>query len=311
MEMRRYVAVVPALGVAALHAPALFHRVGQRAQQHLVVIAEPAGGALAQQALHHHRSHVELVGQPGGRGGILGDRAAHVLVCQRDQERRGKILIHLAVPGAQQAYRGVQAGVVCVALLVRAHQLARQKMAERRIDVLLHGQHVLGAPSVVRGEQRANLLGAVRRREVSVDRVGKVRGKRILVGGDDHPARRIVDARQLVERNVAVPLEVARRAIHRYVAAIVAAPRQRAGGVVADIAIHIGIHEVRSRSRQARDRGRELLPVLRAIDIDEWKLQHAGLGGGPAQRQPLLAVGEKDRTVARHPDRHLHVRPAP
>src|ERR1035438_1968405 len=44
-------------------------------------------------------------------------------------------------------------------------------MAERRVHVLLHGQQVLGTPSVARGEQRANLLRAVRRREAAIDGV--------------------------------------------------------------------------------------------------------------------------------------------
>src|SRR5665647_3824940 len=97
-------------------------------------------------------------------------------------------------------------------------------MAERRVDVLLHGQKVLDAPPDGRGGYGASLLSAVWRRKVPVDGVGKVLGKRILVGRNNQTARRIVDAWQLVERNVAVPLEAARGAIHRNVAAIVAPP---------------------------------------------------------------------------------------
>jgi hypothetical protein len=36
-------------------------------------------------------------------------------------------------------------------------------------------------------------------------------------------------------------------------------------------------------------------------------LQHAALGGGPPQCQPLLAVGKVDRTVTRHPHRHFDI----
>ena len=56
------VAVLPFQRVATLHAPAFFHCVDQGAQQHFVVIGEPARGAFSQQALHHHRRQVEFVG---------------------------------------------------------------------------------------------------------------------------------------------------------------------------------------------------------------------------------------------------------
>ena len=62
-------AVLPAPHVAALHAGAFLHRVHQRAQQHFVVIAEPSGGPLAEQLLHHRRRHAEVIAQAlAGRG---------------------------------------------------------------------------------------------------------------------------------------------------------------------------------------------------------------------------------------------------
>jgi len=155
-------------------------------------------------------------------------------------------------------------------------------MAERGVDVLLYGEHFFGLPPLAGGEQRANLLRAVRRGEVAVHWVSEVFREGILVGRNDHAAGRIVEARQLVEGNVAIPLEVARGAVNRDIAAEIAAPRERAGGVVADVAIDVGVHEIRPGARKARNRSGEFLPVLSAVDVDEGELQHAAFRGGPA-----------------------------
>src|SRR5437879_991512 len=71
--------------------------------------------------------------------------------------------------------------------------------------------------------------------------------------------------------------------------------------MVADVAIDIRIDEIRARTREPFDGGLELFPILRAIDIDEGKVQHAGLGGGPAQGEALIAFREEDGAVAGDP----------
>ncbi len=216
--------VKPAFGFAALDAARFFHGVGERAEQHVVVIGEPAGGAFGEQALHHDGREVEFVSEAAGGGGVFSDGAAYVLIRKGDEERRGQILIHLTVPFAQQGDGIIQRRVVGVAPLIGVHDLAGEEMAEGRVHVLLHSQHVRRPPAFVGGEHRADLHEALRRREVAVYGVREILREGILVGGDDHAAGRVVDAGELLEGNIAIPFEVARGAIHRDIAAIVAAP---------------------------------------------------------------------------------------
>ena len=53
-----------------------------------------------------------------------------------------------------------------IAFLIRRYHLPGQRIAEPRVEIALHFQHVFGAPSFFGAEQRANLPVTHRRREI-------------------------------------------------------------------------------------------------------------------------------------------------
>ena len=77
--------------------------------------------------------------------------------------------------------------------------------------------------------------------------------------------------------------------------------RQPAGGVIADVAVDVGVDEILARSREARDGRGELGPVLRAVDVEEGKLETIRIGRGPAQRILLVFIAQKNRAVPGDP----------
>ncbi len=304
-EHPRIGAVLPALVVAPLDALALFDRIHQRGQEHLVVIGEPTGGALAQQFFHHGVAHREVVFTRGAGGGVFRQRRAYVRERQGNQERRTSANFHLPVPRAQHGDQILQVGDVRVAVVVSRHQLPGQELAERRIHVALDAEHVFRPPALARLQTRPHLAGAVWRRKAAADRVRIVVGKRVLIGSGDDAAGRVEGGGEIGKRNEAVPFEIAGRSIQRHVARIAAPYRQSAGHLVANVAVRIGVDEVGSRARQALQGGSELHPGLRAIDIEKWILNEARFGGDPPQRHWRVVLIDKQRPVAGDPDRHF------
>ena len=112
--------------------------------------------------------------------------------------------------------------------IVGRHNPARQETRERGVNILLHAQHFFRLPTGARQQPVPNLARAIRRAKLAAHAVRIVFRKRILIGRHDPSARRIVEGRQLIERNKAVPLEVAARAIHRHVAVEILADRKHA-----------------------------------------------------------------------------------
>ena len=123
------------------------------------------------------------------------------------------------------------------------------------------------------GQQASYFKRAKRRSEIAVHAIRIIVGKRILIGRDDPTLRRIVEGRQLVERNEALPFVVARTSIHRNVAIVILPDGKFAGGMVADVAVHVGVNKVLARSGKSGDGGGELLPVAGAVDIQKRELE--------------------------------------
>src|SRR5205085_5543050 len=136
-----------------------------------------------------------------------------------------------------------------------------QKMGELRVHIFLYRQHFLRPPTGARRKHPADLRGPVMRREVSIHRIRIIWRKWILIGCDDHPRGWVERSRQLLERYESLPLEIARRAIHRQITQPPLPNRELAGGVVSDVPVHIGIDEIRAGSGESRQCRSEVLPV--------------------------------------------------
>ena len=72
--------------------------------------------------------------------------------------------------------------------------------------------------------------------------------------------------------------------------------------MIADVSIHIGVHEIRARSGKSGDCLQEPAPVGSAVDLEDRILKNAGLGGHPAQTDRLGAGRREHRTVPGGPD---------
>jgi hypothetical protein len=53
--------------------------------------------------------------------------------------------------------------------------------------------------------------------------------------------------------------------------------RQVAGGVIADVALRVGIHKILARAGEPRKHNIELFPVLRPIQVEKRKIQRLGV----------------------------------
>ena len=119
----------------------------------------------------------------------------------------GRFLIHLSVPGGEHTHGVVERFTGTWPPFVSRRQLPGKELVETAIDVFLNAQIVFGFEFVAAGAQHVlNLFRTPWRGELAADVVGIVRWKRILIRRDQKSARRIVCARQFVERDVAVPL---------------------------------------------------------------------------------------------------------
>src|SRR5215471_819422 len=138
-----------------------------------------------------------------------------------------------------------------VAAVVSSDELNGDEFVEAGVDVLLHGEELVGAPSLARGEEIADLHEAVMGREVAVYRVRIIGGEGILVGCDDQAGRRIEGGGQLVEGNEAIPIVGAGPAFYGNVARVSAALREFPGGMIPDVAVDIGVNEVGTWAEEA------------------------------------------------------------
>src|SRR5262249_7726924 len=104
--------------------------------------------------------------------------------------------------------------------------------------------------------------------------MGVIFRKWILIRCNDVPARGIVVVRQLFEWNKTLPIAVARGTVRGDVAAAVLGPdREKAGRMIADVAVDIGIDEVLAGTGESRDGGGELGPVSGVIQLEERELE--------------------------------------
>src|SRR5437879_11671788 len=77
--------------------------------------------------------------------------------------------------------------------------------------------------------------------------------------------------------------------------------------MVADISVHIGIHEVLSRPRKTRQRSGELLPIPGAIDIQHGVLENSWLRSHPAQHHAVTAFGDEQWAITRQPQGAIRI----
>ena len=127
----------------------------------------------------------------------------------------------------QRLQHGVHPGGARIAR--RRLQQHRQHLVgvEREI-VGLHDDHAVDRMALDLAQQLVGAALAVGLGPVAADEVAVVVGHQAGVGVDDDAARRIVDARQLVERHEARPVEFRRPARHRH-RAVALAPDRHAG----------------------------------------------------------------------------------
>ena len=167
----------PPLHFPALHSPAFFQCVHEGAHQHFVVIAEPAGRDARATASPLPRTKSESRTPPRFPA-MRSPRWPCVRNGKSDprNQRRGFILIHLAIPLAQQrdgvlhvrgscAWRLSYAATICPA----------RNFSKPEYTSFWTVSMSVGAPSLASREHVANLPRAIRRREIAVHVVGIIR----------------------------------------------------------------------------------------------------------------------------------------
>ena len=112
-----------------------------------------------------------------------------------------------------------------------------------------------------------------------------------VVGGDDVSLRRVEGAGQFVKGNVVHPLVLIVPAGHRHGTVAGGTDRDTAGGLVADVALHVGVDKVLAGHVPVRKRLPELLPVAGTIQEEDTARHRAGLERRPRERQWLPAEG--------------------
>ena len=127
------------------------------------------------------------------------------------------------------------------------------------------------------------------------DRVRIIIGRDSSVGGGDDSRGRIVDAGKLVEGNVAGPLVGVVCAADGQAAVSGGANWNFARGVIADVAIHVGVHHVLSRRIELRKCVLEIIPVLRSVHVEERHVK--AVVKRPAQRQLAGFAGNSSVTI--------------
>src|SRR5579885_3115981 len=291
--------VVPARYLGPLRFSAFVERGVETLQQQIIVVGKPVLRARAEEFFDHGGSHGECISLGEAGRGALGDGFLQLIVDESNDHRRGGAFFHLTVPVAEEIDCF---GPSAFARIGGEHHLLSKKVHEHGVDVLLDVQHLLRLPLRFAIEQRADLARAVVCREIAGDRIAIVFRKRILIRGNDFTAGRVEKSGKIFERNEALPFAVSVRAIGGDVAAAAGRPdRKFSGGMIADVAIRIGVDEVLTGPRESRDGGGEFLPVASAVQIKKGELETARLGRGPAQGVVLILVVEKNGTVASDP----------
>ena len=181
-----------------------------------------------------------------------------------------------------------------------ANSLARDELQHRRVHVGLDGQHARSVPLGRRVQPLEDPALAIMWRESPIHLPRRGQGKRILIGADENPGRRIVKRRELLKWDQTIPFEIARRTIHGHVTCKCPAQRKSASHLVPDIAVHIGIQEVQPGPREAAQGFPEFIPVLRPIDGEQWE-GRTGLRRRPLQRQRLAGFPHHDGPMHRPP----------
>src|SRR5262245_31327992 len=106
-----------------------------------------------------------------------------------------------------------------------------------------------------------------------------------VVGRDDEPRARILRPRELLVREVALPLVVGGPARDRGGAVPGATQREPPRALVADRAAEVGVHDVLARTPQAAQRLAEVLERRRTHELAEHDGLEQAVGGGPSQRE--------------------------
>ena len=90
-----------------------------------------------------------------------------------------------------------------------------------------------------------------------------------LISSDDQARRRIVKVRQFIERYVAGPFAIVRRAVIRNTAVAGLANWNAASAVISNVAIDISIDKILRWAAVAAQSCGELAPIFRAINFKE------------------------------------------
>ena len=163
--------------------------------------------------------------------------------------------------------------------------------AGERVDVGLNAREVLERMLLALAEQLLDPPRPVAVQPLGGDVVGVVVADDPVVGGDEEALRRVDDAREVLERDGPLPLELARPAGLRQVGAAARADRQLADQLVADVSVAVRPQHVERRRRVWLGRGDQLLAVARPRCVTGCRRQQRVLKRRPGQRQRLLVVG--------------------
>src|SRR5512132_2273360 len=106
--------------------------------------------------------------------------------------------------------------------------------------------------------------------EVETDQVRVILVVDAVVGGDDEPRARVLRPRELLVRQVALPLVVGGPARDRGGAVPGAPQREPPRALVADRAVEVGVHDVLAGAPQAAQRLAELPERRRAHEFGEY-----------------------------------------
>ena len=294
--------IAPFADVGALGALSFFDAFAEGAEEDGVPIGEPAGGLAVEEGFDVGGTDSEFVGGPGLASGIFNDHAAEVLIRVSNYEGSGEFGHHLAVPLFEEFDGGGEVGVRGLAALPGLDHVGGEVVGEAGVDVGLEADGIGGGPFFNFGTVEAigDLAGAVRGGEISGDTVFIVGGEGVLVGGEDAAGGGIVEAGEFSEGDEAFPIELAGGAFDGDVARAIAANRQLAGDLEADVAVGVGVDEVAGGAGEEFEGGPEFGPIGRAVEVEEGVMEGEGGGGGPLKSGLAVADGG-DGTVVGDP----------
>ena len=171
-------------------------------------------------------------------------------------------------------------------------------MVEVGVDVGLEGEHVGGGEVLTSGENLPDALVAVGCGPVEGDREWVVVGRDAGVGGGEDSGGRIEGLRELVEGDVAGPLLSRVESVGGDGAEWgrldeAAAKGDLADGVVADVPLIVGVHEVLGGTAEGGEGGGEGGPVGGGVDAEEGWRDVGRVVDGPAERERALLGGKE------------------